>query len=522
MRGKNMKKIIFAISIFFALFLVFGCKSGGGGPADSGNPGDGGTDGGTDGSSGLSIAVPRDVIISSPTAPIKISAMPSNKPVLAQEAPTDDYETKKEELGALIDGDGECKFTFEQLGSLARANCYGPSIKTKKPGEPEIERPGGDLGIWNNVNLNNPNEACSAAQMNEVVKFAASRVDNFINTLGAIACAGKKAGIPPPTAGSSVTLTSAIAAHATVTGLSITSATLERLADEGSNPVYKFTVNGTMTIDSKTYVVKIITKHIPTSADNSTYKGKISFSYSYTDPLNLKPFNCSDPGIMVPSDGTVQAGMILYEKNTATLVTYEMNIAEFCGADTNPFDSNNNIIASNIVSPTVNNGWANNYNYGLFGINPENGTGSVVSAWQAGFGDAATRSLNVQTEQLAGGATGNGYFGFGVKISESTSVNRGEIQKIYCFWGGIPMASKAQHQALSRTIGATVFGTTLDEIKFAPTDSCNCANAEFEYYKSDLTTMTNDNTDGHAVTNNLIGTSTMIFTRPANPVDVGS
>lgn len=475
----------------------------------------------------FSSIVPVDVVVTSPTANLIVvgngAALSATKDTI-----TPTYEAKREDVATLAGGTAECTFTAEAFQSLTFANCYGPSViydnhPTNVPANSTYG--GGDLGIWNSTNMTTATEACSAAQMNNVVDFAASRVDTFMNILAAISCAATKGGTALPAVGASVALTSEITSYVTVSGLSITTATLERLADDGSNPVYRFTINGTYTMDSKAYAVTFVMKHIPTATDGSTYKGKFAFSYGLTDPTNPKPLNCA--AIAAAAEGSVQAGTIMYEKTAATNIVYEMNFAEFCGATTNPFDANLNISASDTASTTNPDGWANNYNYGLFSINPTTGMGSVAYAWQAGLGDAAARTLNLAvTANADGSASGDAYFGFGPGMPTSTSTTRGTIERMYCNWGGTPVESKAQHQGLTRLSDSAVFSVEAgdEHITFSPTNTCDYAGGAF-VYSSDLTLkadpMTNDNVLGLAVTNNLVDISTMSFTRPTPPTDVG-
>lgn len=511
-----MKNTILIVALFGFLCLCSACGS----SSSGGGGGDGGV---TD----ISETMPGDIVVSSPTASVGPSPSISGKSIFKDA--TSDYETKKEALDALIAGTGTCSFTIESLGNLSFANCYGPQVTVQNHPDDAAKTVfgGGDLGIWNSTNTNNAAEACAAAQMNKVVEFAASRVDNFVNILGAVACAGVKGGKTPPAVLSTLDLSSVISSFVTISGLAISTATIERLADDSTNPVYKFTVAGAMTTGGKSYDTSIILKHIPTATDNSTYKGKISFSFSSTDPADTKPGNCDDFSAVV-SDGSVQAGMILYEKASASSVTYEMNMAEFCGADTDPFDSNNNIAGTDSVSATNPTGWANNYNYGLFNVNPSNGTGTVVFGWSAGFGGEMVRALNVTTTAAAdGSATGESYFGFGPSIQTSTSTDRGSITGMYCNWGGTYQPKMAQHQELARAVGGTVFGTTFDNITFAPTNDCDYNGLLTFKYSSDPTLLTNpmipnDNFNGIGVLNDLIDTETnMDFTRPAAPADVG-
>lgn len=497
--------------IIFALLLVASCGGGSAATTD---------DGGSTTVSDISQTIPTDIVVSSPTAAITATGAVSARSLAKSEA--SDYETKRGELATLVAGTGECTFTAPSLQGLSNANCYGPSVDfsnhpTRVPAGGSFG--GGDLGIWNENNLNSASEACAAAQMNNVVNFVAERTDTFINVMGAIACAGKKANVSLPAVGTSLDLTSSISSYVTIPNFTFSAATLERLQDSGANPVYKFSVTGTISGSAFT----IILKHIPTAADNSTYKGKISFKR--VTSATGQPGNCGDAGqgfAAVTGQGSVDAGTILYQKASATSVVYELNMGAFCGAITDPFNSDNNISATDTLSVSNPDGYGNGYHYGLFSLNPANGTGSVAYAWVAGLGGESTRTLNVTTMEVVDSmASGDAYFGYGPAMASSTEEDRGTITGMQCNWGSGVSVGKVEHQKLTRSANGTVFGSDSTDlnITFSPTNDCNSNGLPFTYESADGG-MGNDNPSGNAVTNNLLDLDSMVFTRPTPPDDV--
>lgn len=504
-------------SIFVALAACSGGDDGGGGGVDS-----------------ISETIPTTVVLSSPTAS---TAVGGGGMVLAtrrgfKAAVTSDYDTKVEELVALASGLGECTFTGEAFQTtLAFANGFGPNVGYQnnpgQPANPNWVYGGGDLGIWNSTSTDGV--ATSAAQMNKVIEFAASYVDNVINMMGAIACAGVKGGKTPPAVGESIDLSTVISSFVSITGFTFTSASIERLADDGSNPVYQLSIAGTVDVGGTAHDFTIVVKHEPTATDNSTFKGKIA--YKMITETMVQPGNCQDFAA-VAAPGGIYAGTIVYEQASASDLKYEINGAEFCGAGTNPFDSNYDIDPTDVISATNPDGWANNYIFDRLNIDPtRNGAGIVTSAWMAGYGGEAARTVNVATSQVTdGSATGDGYFGYGPPIQTADAATIGLITGIQCNWGGGVSQQLVQHQGLARAVGATIFAPVAgdEQITFAPADTCSYAGGAGYVYSSSFDSVTyaptanamsNDNMNGDPVTNDLIPLATYQarFTAPTAP-----
>ena len=311
--------------------------------------------------------VPGDLVISSPTATSSASTSISKRVFWTKaevgDAAADDFASKKTALQALIAGTNDCKFTMA-LPSVTSTSCYAPSVNYlgHPDGSPNSgQMPSGDLAIWN---ATQGTQACAAAKMTELVEKVASIVDNMVSVFGAVACAGKKASIALPAIGSSVDLASALSTYVSVTGLTFSAATLERLADSGANPVYKLRVRMSMSLGGATaQTAKIVLKHIPTATDNSTYKGKVSMTMNQAQGEGS---NCAGSG----ASGVTQAGTILYEKTSATAMSYEMKFAQFCGTG-KQLDSDNNISLADQLATSAS-GWGDNANYMVASINPSN------------------------------------------------------------------------------------------------------------------------------------------------------
>ena len=471
------------------------------------------------------------MVISSPTASTAAnSSISVGKASLKPGDPAgSDGVSKREALAALISTANECTFTLN-MPTVNEPDCYGPRVNYAghPGGTPSSGKlPVGDTGIWNPTE--GATEACAAAQMNALVDKVARKVDNMISMFGSMACLGRKAGISLPAIGSSIDLKDEMAAHAAIDGLTINAATLERLADEGTYSAFKSIITSVMSIGSEDITGTVTLKHIPTSSDNSTYKGKAKVKMSM-DSVD----DCGGAGVM--------AGTILYEKTSTSSVVYEFNFADFCGSTTDPFDSDGNIDPSDKYNAASNpDGWTHNWNYGLFSLNPTNDTGTVSYAWQAGKDDQRTRVMNVTTT----GATdlsGNAYYGFGPDIAANSGI--GTIDGFICNWIGPGGAgfevdrsattllangkgwNKAQRQVLSKASGATEFTATSSSILYSPVNDCTSdAGDGFTYNAVDgagnALSYSNDRTSAAtAIASELINLSDVIFTLPTAPTDI--
>lgn len=538
MRIKN-QTAYYATALIAALTMV-GCGSSGSSTSST-------TGTTTADTTSVSNAVPSDVVIASPTASTSGSsniAVGKGFKSLAGDTTAETYEDKKAAAEALQAGTGECGFT-PSLDLPTPPVCYGPDVAyTNHPdaggqqNQPNGSLPRNDTGFWS---LTEGSEACAAAQMNFLINSVSTRVDMMLNMFNNMVCVGKKDGLTLPAVGASTDFKSSLNSKSTMTGITVNTATIERLADDtDGNAVYKSTVS--VTIGTRTGTA--ILKHIKTGTD--TYKGKLSMTMS--NPTAMDSFNCQGAAA-----GSVNAGVVSYSKSSATSVVYELNYAEFCQENAVPLNDSGNISRTDIYNSSTNpTGWGSNWNYGLFNLNPSNGTGTVAYAWQAGSADGRTRVLNATvTEAADTSASGTAYYGFGADVNGTDTL--GVIQGFICNWAGPNGAissgttpasrahaalvtagrevNTAQKQILSRAVGGTVYTTTAGDSKitYAPDNSCNKTvplNATFTFISTGDGggSMTNDVSGSAAVTNNLVDVTeiTTNFTLPTPPVDVGS
>jgi len=335
------------------------------------------------------------------------------------------------------------------------------------------------------------------------------RLDNMISLVAATACAAKKdgLGLPENPNGDSVDLLTAVTNHVNLGKVATFKiAKVERLDDSADgDPTYKTTLS--LDIDpgnGTTATAHIILTNIPLNDDNTLHQGKLSFSYSL--PIDVR--NCQ----VGKASGETFAGTMLYDTPDTSTLNYELKYAVFCGSDAEPFDENEDIAFSNKVSLTNPNGWGADATYALQNQNSDTGASTLQHAWQAGAQDGATRVINISVTAASGVEIGKAYYGFGLDIAKST----GTINGMICSWIG-PNETKGlghinpdplvQFEGMTRDVGTPVFkpdSSTL-ALTYAPTNNCNTT-AGFTY-SSSIGTMSNDNSTGKVVTNNLLSLS---------------
>lgn len=529
--------------VMLVLFCFFGLSACGGSSSSST-----GSSGGGAGTTGI---FPTDLVLASPFAVATSSASvsASNSPsemLMTTATDSDDYLSKVENLGTLLTATStdSCGFTlsiFETRGGSV--NCYGPSLTyANHPDAPSGEENGssggGDAGIWNELEND---EACAAAQTDYLVNQVGSTVDMAVNSIASMLCVINASDESIPAAGAaaldvSEILQSALTASG-VTGLTISTATLEHQAnDADGNSVYFFTLTGIATNEGETRALTFYLKHIPLDTDNITYKGKLS--YAISDDSGSDPGNCNDENTVGSntSTTTMDAGSILYHKDSATNLTYRLQQGVFCDSSHMPLDTSDNydIDKTDAASSDNPTGYANGFQYYLFNMNPEDGTGSYAFSWVAGAGGENTRTLNVTLSNLDSGSTGGcSYFGYGPQVSD-TSSDLGSISGFFCNWGmpsenDLTMYELAQRQCMSLDAATGKYTTDTDlgslALVYAPTENCDTsAGNGFTYYMtsgSESDPATNDRyTASSAVTNQLINVSDVDFVLPTEPDDV--
>ncbi|PIU00922.1 MAG: hypothetical protein COT74_03200 [Bdellovibrionales bacterium CG10_big_fil_rev_8_21_14_0_10_45_34] len=347
--------------------------------------------------------------------------------------------------------------------------------------------PGGDLGIWEE---SVDGEACASAQLTAQMRGVISYID-MAQFIGAgMSCTANKNSLTLPGVGESLDLASALAGLVTIdsTAVTITTATLARAANDSSgNPVYISTLEGTA--GSNSYFIRI--KHVPTAADDSTNKGKISVKIttgSATDGVSLD-----------------------YEKTSATAARMLLRKINFSSTGQDPFASATDFTVDYAKS------WNNNADHFLAEINPADYTGKYSYAWQAGTGDSHTRVFNATVATASGATTGTAFFGFGPTVQTGA----GAISGMICAWTGPDSnhtpVSKVQRQDIVLTAGKFAVSGTSKTV-FDPVADCEAAGAMSMNWNSGASTRAASSTTENLEL--LTAVSAVFGSQPTAPANV--
>lgn len=459
-------------------------------------------------SSGLdfSAILGEDMVVASPTAQrsltASISSMAQKQPlyymkngVLIMAAPTGDADPadKKKGLDALLDATAESSCSVDiNLTNAGNANCYGPSVSytNHEFNNSNGSWPGGDLGIWEESNTGG--EACIASQLNNQVKGAASYIDLAQYVTAGLGCLAKTAGNALPAIGESINLASSSAGKIRINGseATVTVATLARESnDAAGNPVFVTTFTGTagsMTVDLRV-------KHIPTSSDDSTNKGKVS--------------------VKVVNGSNTYGASLEYSKTSASEGTMLLKKVDYNSASADPYVSSTNLTVDFAKS------WTGNANYLLASFNPSTYVGTFAYAWQAGNGDSHTRAFNAKISTDGSSTTGTGFFGFGPTMQAGP----GSISGMICAWTGPDVSgsktvqSKVQRQNMTLSSGKFVVSGTSQTV-FDPVVDCEASGSmSMSWNSGSSTRAVNSTTENLAA---LSEVSSAIGTLPSAPSNV--
>ncbi|HLG19050.1 MAG TPA: hypothetical protein VI895_04440 [Bdellovibrionota bacterium] len=397
---------------------------------------------------GLSASYPSDLAVTSPFTSGEVVEGLVRLNSRAQATPNPDEEFKGyferiDELETRITATDPtaCGFGIGVFRPIPAATCYGPSISYTNhpdwapPDDPSLlddNLPPGDLGIWDELEANT-NEPCVVAKVNSLMAEVQSKVDMAVDLVSSMLCVAKVTGADTlPVEGESKDLTTTLqdGLTATDTPFTISAATIERQADTSDGfKSFLSEVSGSAeapTFDqaTQTIVTSVHLKHIPTSDDNSTYRGRLWMTVSG---------GTFGPGAKCGGQSAkMVATSILYSKDANGRLLYRLQRASYCSDTANPFDANNALDASK-KDPDPD-GWVDNFVDSTFDISVSDSTGVISYAWQAGTGDSHARVfLSELSAASDGGRTGCGYFGFGPDV---TRADIGSIDGMICNWAG--------------------------------------------------------------------------------------
>lgn len=462
-----------------------------------GAPPSGGGSGTVASDNALAAAFPQDLVISSPTAGTGQSLGLRTSEAISLGA----YSRKRDALDAILAGTtvAECAFRFDLRPPRGAPACYGPQLDySNHPGamapdsnttdddanphgdmDGDGQLPGGDLGIWQPEDRNG--EACAAATLSGKVSEVEALADNVIFTMASLFCLANVAGLELPEDGT-LDLSEVVDAgfEDTRAGLTVTEASIGYDGDS-----YTTTLEATrQDRNNNAQTVQCRLRHRD-AGNEVNYKGKLSCTIRHDH--GERRHNCGQSSD-IPS-GETDALSVTYQKNSSSILTYEMRSANFCGATgVDPYVSSSDWTVdpskklNTPMEPGADNltGWANNFHWGRFQQNINTGAGQYQFAWQAGKMDGHTRVFHVEleAEDQEGTQEGCAYFGFGPDVADE---DLGAIDGMICNWAGpghqVPRSPFAgvQRQCMISDASSGLFlpDETRQNITYAPTDSCD-------------------------------------------------
>lgn len=329
-------------------------------------------------------------------------------------------------------------------------NCYGPSLSwdMSSPTDPAARNlPGGDLGIW--TDTESDGTACAAAQLNSLVGGAnqVNEARDFL--LAIVAAAGADGGVGLPGVGASVDMTSSAPAF---TGITVTSATLERLADDSDgNAVYHTTVAYTVADAADLDELEMQLWHSPTAAGQ---KGL---------------FQALVPGVSTMGGADVYRGISLVYNDDGESLTIDLRMGQnrttvstdFFNDTTGQFDATETGAGEDITRF-------------LATFKKATSEATARYAWYAGGNmDGAARVFEVDVNVGDDGKrSGVGYFGFFEGAYASLPTTGTWIQKFFPNWTvglatGAELANKCQGQTFAEDSSGILAPVTSNTL-FAP------------------------------------------------------
>ena len=252
------------------------------------------------------------------------------------------------------------------------------------------------MGIW--TSAESSGEACVSAKMNQLIGDLSAKGDTALLLAASMVCIMNVNGKSLPAAGDSpvdLTVELNTAASASSSSTVVTEASLSRLPDQDSHPVYKIAISATQSASS----LKINLKHMPTNSDNTLYQGKLWATLT---------------GLTSTDERQKNAYVTLGYEKTATDMRMELEFAGTKASVTDAMSSDGAIDWGKVQESSGAN--SANLQHAVFQINPSTGVGSASYSWQAGGGDSNSRVFNVFIKADADSIGGCGFLDLGVRI----------------------------------------------------------------------------------------------------------
>ena len=247
---------------------------------------------------------------------------------------------------------------------------------------------------------------------------------------------------------------------------------------------------------------KIKFQHVPDADSTDSVKAGEGLVQMWQEKISETDGNCGGTTLDVVTS-------VAY-KNTSDNLSFRAVKARFADNMTSDdyFNSSDGeVVGISAQESSTGSGWCADLNVVRANIDKD-GFGKVGYAWQAGKGDGFTRTFNIKTDNSSGTLTGNAYFGFNPHPDNSTGTLKyrtTNIDRMICNWAGPGQdinrtgVAKVQRQALSYNSTTNVWGSSSDNITFAPTNDCDFDNSSYG--------TTTFGGSGASITNNLVDNS---------------
>ncbi len=412
------------------------------------------------------------------------------------------YDEMVDTIGEILDvnSDVDPGSTFDPADILAPspdADCYGPVLAYGDhpdfqggPGSADSELPVGDVGLWT-ADEGTTGEACAAAQLNARVAGVQSRIFSALAFTGVLLRAADQNGIAEPAVGDSIDVSDELEALAASPddpskSPAITTASYERI-DAATSKYTLVYQDGSAASGDPSNVIELT--HSET--DEDTFDGFLYFRSTQEDTMQQNCVKDTGDNPNSPQDDTAETlvtynGTLLFNVDGDD-VTLEFRYGGYCGEDVDALASASGLELldpANAIDPSspsnlasTLNGWGNNFEVFAADFDKSTMVGQYVYAWQAGYQDAAGRSLQVTIGE--GGLGGQAYFGYTDDMVAAQSLSDLALVGTYCNWAGPQGAAMTnqrtgllragvQRQNLNRDTAGDVFAATASNITYAP------------------------------------------------------
>ncbi len=411
---------------------------------------------------------PESLAVASPLSYAEATVSASSSAYLrmaGMPATTPQYTASVDVINELLNGTttADCTALFDAemyFEQEVDSDCFGPTVNYDFHPDSGYtasgQLPSGDVGIWNESDVDGI--ACAASQLNARMKGVSYRANASLMALASLMCVGNANSISPPDATTPIVDYTSYMNLAAFPNTTFVSAQGSYDATSGA---YGYHLELTYT-DSFTvaHAIEVDMLHVP------GLTGAFNGVVSYIVDDEFVGGNC-------PTVDATYNGSLEYEAVSATEMKTELKSGAFCGLGSDGRDASTLLVDAGDKYDAAGNpdGWGNNFSILTANYDPSTLVGNYAYSWQAGPGDGAARTFNLEMTDTE---SGYAFYGYGQDI-ETTG---GAITDFICNWAG-PGSTKndveyAQYQEIEVVTsgGTVVINPVVSNITYAPTNSC--------------------------------------------------